>query len=109
MKVRELDIDRINSFGEACAILAKTMSKHSLKKVAAVISAKKVQLSPEEARNLAQRAVKFKQEGGINNIGRRLGKEDGRSRRLPCSHEARGAPRFVDALHGDFGTEDRRI
>ncbi len=35
-----------------------------LKQVAAVISAKKVQLTPEEARDLARRAVKFKQERG---------------------------------------------
>jgi superfamily II DNA or RNA helicase len=67
MDVRELDIDlidRINPFGEAYAILAKTMSEESLKQVAAVISAKKVQLSPEEARDLARRAVRFKQERG---------------------------------------------
>lgn len=67
MDVRELDIDlidRINPFGEAYAILAKSMSEESLKQVAAVISAKKVQLSPEEARDLARRAVKFKQERG---------------------------------------------
>ena len=67
MDVRELDIDlidRINPFGEAYSILAKTMSKESLKQVAAVISAKKVQLTPEEARDLARRAVKFKQERG---------------------------------------------
>ena len=67
MDVRDLDIDlidRINPFGEAYSILAKTMSEESLKQVAAVISAKKVQLTPEEARDLARRAVKFKQERG---------------------------------------------
>lgn len=67
MDVRELDIDlidRINPFGEAYAILAKSMSEESLKQVQAVISAKKVQLSPEEARDLARRAAKFKQERG---------------------------------------------
>tara|TARA_R110002126_G_scaffold107532_1_gene243080 strand:+ start:1461 stop:3509 length:2049 start_codon:yes stop_codon:yes gene_type:complete len=67
MDVRELDIDlidRINPFGEAYSILAKTMSEESLRQVQAVISAKKVQLSPDEARNLAKRAVKFKQERG---------------------------------------------
>ncbi|MHA6266335.1 DEAD/DEAH box helicase [Aliiroseovarius sp. CAU 1755] len=67
MDVRELDIDlidRINPFSEAYAILAKTMSEESLKQVAAVISAKKVQLSPEDARDLAKRALKFKQERG---------------------------------------------
>ena len=67
MDVRELDIDlidRINPFSEAYAILARTMSEESLKQVAAVISAKKVQLTPEEARDLAKRALKFKQERG---------------------------------------------
>ncbi|MCA9474107.1 MAG: hypothetical protein KC594_18745, partial [Nitrospira sp.] len=67
MDVRELDIDlidRINPFSEAYAILAKTMSEESLKQVAAVISVKKVQLTPEEARDLAKRALKFKQERG---------------------------------------------
>ena len=67
MDVRELDIDlidRINPFSEAYAILAKTMSEESLKQVAAIISAKKVQLTPEEARDLAKRALKFKQERG---------------------------------------------
>ena len=67
MDVRDLNIDlidRINPFGEAYAILAKTMSEESLKQVAAVISAKKVQLTSEEARDLAKRALKFKQERG---------------------------------------------
>lgn len=67
MDVRELDIDlidRINPFSEAYAILAKTMSEESLKQVAAVISAKKVKLTPDEARDLAKRALKFKQERG---------------------------------------------
>ncbi|WP_260000522.1 DEAD/DEAH box helicase [Leisingera caerulea] len=67
LEVKELDIDlidRINPFGEAYAILAKTMSEESLKQVAAVIAAKKVQLTPDEARDLARRALKFKQERG---------------------------------------------
>ena len=67
MDVRDLDIDlidRINPFGEAYAILAKTMSEESLKQVAAVITAKKIQLTPEEARDLARRAFRFKQERG---------------------------------------------
>ncbi len=67
MDVRELDIDlidRINPFGEAYAILARTMSEENLKQIAAVISAKKVQLTPEEARDLAHRALKFRQERG---------------------------------------------
>ena len=67
MDVRDLDIDlidRINPFEGAYAILAKTMNEESLKQVEAIITAKKVQLTPEEARDLARRAVKFKQERG---------------------------------------------
>ena len=67
MDVRELDIDlidRINPFGEAYAILAKTMNEESLKQVAAIITAKKVQITDDEARELAQRALKFKHEHG---------------------------------------------
>ena len=67
MDVRELDIDlidRINPFGEAYAILAKTMSEESLKQVAAVIAGKRTSLTPEEAKELAVRAVKFKKERG---------------------------------------------
>lgn len=67
MDVRELDIDlidRINPFSEAYAILAKTMSEDSLKQVAAVISGKRTNLTPEEAKELAVRAFKFKRERG---------------------------------------------
>ena len=67
MDVRELDIDlidRINPFGEAYAILAKTMSEDSLKQVAAAISAKRTILTPDEAKDMAVRAVQFKKERG---------------------------------------------
>ncbi|MYG52494.1 MAG: DEAD/DEAH box helicase [Rhodospirillaceae bacterium] len=67
MDVRDLDIDlidRINPFQAAYAILAKALSEESLKQIAAVITAKKVQLTPEEARDLARRALRFKQERG---------------------------------------------
>ncbi len=67
MDVRELDIDlidHINPFSEAYAILAKTMSEESLRQVAAVISAKRTALIPEEAKMLALRAVQFKRERG---------------------------------------------
>ena len=67
MDVRDLDIDlidRINPFGEAYAILAKSMSEESLKQVQAAISAKRVNLTIEEARDLAKRALRFKQERG---------------------------------------------
>ena len=67
MDVRELDIDlidSINPFGEAYAILAKTMNEASLKQVKAVIAGKKTALSPEEAKDLAVRASRFKRERG---------------------------------------------
>jgi len=67
MDVRELDIDlidRINPFGEAYAILSKAMTEESLKQVAIVIGAKRITLTVEEARELAKRALKFKQERG---------------------------------------------
>lgn len=67
MDVRELDIDlidRINPFGEAYAILAKTMSEDSLRQVSAVITARRTSLTPDEARDLAVRAVQFKKERG---------------------------------------------
>ncbi len=65
--VRDLDIDlidRINPFSEAYAILAKTMDEDRLKQVKAIMSAKQVKLTPEEARDFAKRALKFKQERG---------------------------------------------
>lgn len=67
LSVTELDIDlidRINPFGAAYAILAKTMSEESLRQVEAIIGAKRIKLTLEEARELARRALKFKQERG---------------------------------------------
>lgn len=67
VNVRDLDvdlIDRINPFGEAYAILSKAMNEDNLKQVATAISAKKTKLTPEEAKELAIRAVKFKKERG---------------------------------------------
>ncbi|MEN9269850.1 MAG: pseudomurein-binding repeat-containing protein [Thermostichales cyanobacterium HHBFW_bins_127] len=67
LSVTELDmdlIDRINPFGEAYAILAKSMSEERLKQVAEVIAAKRVSLTLEEARELARRAKRFKEERG---------------------------------------------
>ena len=40
------------------------MSEESLKQVAAAISGKRTNLTPEEAKDLALRAVKFKKERG---------------------------------------------
>ena len=67
MNVTDLDvdlIDRINPFKQAYAVLAKSMTESSLEQVAAIITAKKVQMSPDEARELAKRALKFKKERG---------------------------------------------
>jgi len=67
LSVTDLDIDlidQINPFGEAYAILAKAMNEESLKQVAAVIAGKKANLTAEEARELAKRALQFKKERG---------------------------------------------
>jgi superfamily II DNA or RNA helicase len=67
LSVTDLDmdlIDSINPFGEAYAILAKTMSEERLRQVAEVIAAKRVSLTVDEARELAKRALRFKQEKG---------------------------------------------
>lgn len=67
LSVTDLDIDlidRINPFGEAYAILAKSMSAERLKLVAEAIAAKRINLTVEEARELAKRALRFKQEKG---------------------------------------------
>ena len=65
LSVTDLDIDlidRINPFGEAYSILAKSMSEERLKHVAEVISARKVSMTLDEARELAKRALRFKAE-----------------------------------------------
>ncbi|WP_372022803.1 DEAD/DEAH box helicase family protein (plasmid) [Tistrella mobilis] len=67
MDVRELDIDmidRINPFDAAYAVLAKAMDEKTLKQVQAVIRARRISIPYDEARELALRAVKFKQERG---------------------------------------------
>lgn len=67
LSVRDLDIDmidKINPFGEAMAILAKTMNEDSLKAVQSIIAGKKAKLTFEEAKDLAKRALRFKQERG---------------------------------------------
>ena len=69
MDVRELDIDlidSINPFGEAYAILAKTMDEDRLRQVATAITAKRTNLTPDDAKELAFRAVQFKKERGRN-------------------------------------------
>jgi hypothetical protein len=67
MDVRDLDIDlidRINPFGEAYSILAKSLDERVLKQVQANIAAKKQNISYEEARSLTERALIFKNERG---------------------------------------------
>nr|WP_273501113.1 DEAD/DEAH box helicase [Paracoccus sphaerophysae] len=67
LSVRELDIDlidSINPFGEAYSILSKAMDEQRLKDVAAVITARRSTLTPDEARDLARRAVQFKEDRG---------------------------------------------
>lgn len=67
MNVRDLDIDlidRINPFSEAYSILAKSMTPERLKQVIDAIASKRVNLTIEEARDLAKRAKKFKDEKG---------------------------------------------
>ena len=67
LSVAELDIDlidRINPFGEAYAILAKSMNEERLKQVAAVIAGRRANLTLDEARDLAKRALRFKHEKG---------------------------------------------
>ncbi|MEA9977122.1 MULTISPECIES: DEAD/DEAH box helicase [unclassified Pseudomonas] len=67
VNVRELDIDlidRINPFDAAYAVLAKAMDKKSLRQVQASIAAKKLSIPEDEARQLARRALQFKNERG---------------------------------------------
>ena len=67
MDVRELDvdlIDSINPFATAYAVLAKSMNEATLKQVQSVISARRTTLSPEEAKDFAVRAARFKRERG---------------------------------------------
>jgi hypothetical protein len=67
VNVRELDIDlidRINPFEAAYAVLAKAMDEKSLRQVQASIAAKKVSIPEDEARDLAKRALQFKNERG---------------------------------------------
>jgi superfamily II DNA or RNA helicase len=67
LNVRDLDIDlidRINPFEAAYSVLAKSMDEKSLRQVQASIAAKRVSITEDEARDLAKRALLFKQERG---------------------------------------------
>jgi hypothetical protein len=67
MDVRDLNIDLIDSINPwqaAYAVLAKSMTESTLKQVQAAISAKRTKITPEDAKDLATRAVRFKKERG---------------------------------------------
>ncbi len=67
VNVRDLDIDlidRINPFDAAYAVLAKAMDEKSLRQVQDSIAAKKLSIPEDEARELAKRALLFKNERG---------------------------------------------
>lgn len=65
MDVRSLDIDlidSINPFGEAYNILSVAMTEERLREVQAIIEAKRIAITPAEAKELAARAVMFKKD-----------------------------------------------
>jgi len=67
LSVKELNIDlidQINPFGEAYAILSKTMDPKRLQEIHAIIGVKRTQFSLDEARELAKRAKRFLSEHG---------------------------------------------
>ena len=67
VNVRDLDIDlidRINPFDAAYAVLSKAMDEKMLRQVQATIAAKRVRIPEDEARELAKRALQFKNERG---------------------------------------------
>ena len=67
VNVRDLDIDlidRINPFEAAYAVLAKALDEKTLRQVQTTIAAKRLTIPYDETRELAQRALQFKQERG---------------------------------------------
>jgi hypothetical protein len=67
MDVKDLDIDlidSINPFGEAYSILSKAMTEERLREIQAIVEQKRIAITPEEAQELAKRAVIFKRERG---------------------------------------------
>ncbi len=67
MDVKDLDIDlidSINPFGEAYSILSKAMNEERLREVQAIIEARRIAITPAEAKGLAARAVMFKKDRG---------------------------------------------
>lgn len=67
MDVRDLDIDlidSINPFGEAYAILSKAMTEERLREIQAIVEAKRIAITLDEAKDLALRAAMFKRDRG---------------------------------------------
>lgn len=67
VNVRDLDIelvDAINPFDAAYAVLSKSMDEKLLRQVQAAIESKKANITEDEARDLAKRALEFKKERG---------------------------------------------
>lgn len=67
MNVRDLDIDlidHINPFESAYSVLSKAMDESILRQVQSHISTKRINLSFDEAKDLAIRAAQFKRERG---------------------------------------------
>lgn len=67
LEVKELDIDLIDSINPwqaAYAVLSRAMDEKVLKQVQAAITAKRTKITPDEAKDLAASAVKFKKERG---------------------------------------------
>jgi hypothetical protein len=67
VNVRDLDIELVdanNPFEAAYAVLSKSMDEKLLRQVQAAIESKKANITEEEARDLAKRALEFKKERG---------------------------------------------
>ena len=63
LDVQNLDIDlidQVNPFSAAYAVLSKTMTESRLREIEAYLSQKRIKITPEEARLLAERALQFK-------------------------------------------------
>ncbi len=67
LSVKELNIDlidRIDTFDHYYEILSKSLGQKRFLQIAEIIASKKAKMSPEEARDLLDRAVAFKKERG---------------------------------------------
>ena len=67
LNVRELNIeliDAVNPFGEAYSILSKTMNETRLRQIETLIGKSRSSISPDEALELAKKAIVFKNRWG---------------------------------------------